>query len=585
MEYAQPKYNGEPTIKAIASGLGTLGRYGDNYMVHAAEGETVVPAEVLDANPELKQHLFWQMKMMGIKDPNRYVVGNNLNSINPVTGQPEFFFKKIFKAVKKVFKKVLPIAAPIIGNLIAPGIGGIIASGLVTKLQGGSWGDVLKSAALSYGVGALGQGLGGALTSAQAGTGIGSGFLGGLQRGALAPFQAAGNLFSSGANNPLAQGIFGPGGTQTFFSGANVPDQTGFSLQQGAPPVGSQTLGYKGGIFPTYNPNAAAAGGASAVTGGTDVNRRVINRGPYTNQAGPGTRVNTGGTDVNVQRYAQLGGENPGIDPWQRPVGAPATSSEKVIFGANDPATQAQLRMSQSSVPEGYYDQLTQPSAAETIQTNTPAGEQPNVFRRIITGEGEGGRLGGAERLAERAWEDLGPTAVGFGVPAALAYFATDDPDDLPEDNKPLPGTEEANYYLEYQSRKGEDGRPLKDAEGIRLLRLAGVAPVQNAQTIASSTGLTLAEAQSFIDNFYGAADPFVIDPGAPNPEPLTLSAARGGEITGPGTGTSDSIPARLSDGEFVMTADAVRGAGNGDRNLGAARMYDMMSRYERGVA
>ena len=138
MEYAQPKYNGEPTIKAIASGLGTLGRYGDNYMVHAAEGETVVPAEVLDANPELKQHLFWQMRMMGIKDPNRYVVGNNLNSINPVTGQPEFFFKKIFKAVKKVFKKVLPIAAPIIGNLIAPGIGGIIASGLVTKLLEGS---------------------------------------------------------------------------------------------------------------------------------------------------------------------------------------------------------------------------------------------------------------------------------------------------------------------------------------------------------------------------------------------------------------------------------------------------------------
>ena len=57
---------------------------------------------------------------------------------------------------------------------------------------------------------------------------------------------------------------------------------------------------------------------------------------------------------------------------------------------------------------------------------------------------------------------------------------------------------------------------------------------------------------------------------------------ARGGEVVGPGSGTSDSIPARLSDGEFVMTADAVRNAGNGDRNLGAARMYDMMSRFER---
>ena len=55
-----------------------------------------------------------------------------------------------------------------------------------------------------------------------------------------------------------------------------------------------------------------------------------------------------------------------------------------------------------------------------------------------------------------------------------------------------------------------------------------------------------------------------------------------GGEITGPGTGTSDSIPARLSDGEFVITADAVQGMGNGSRDLGAARMYDLMSRYER---
>ena len=60
------------------------------------------------------------------------------------------------------------------------------------------------------------------------------------------------------------------------------------------------------------------------------------------------------------------------------------------------------------------------------------------------------------------------------------------------------------------------------------------------------------------------------------------FTAAGGGEVNGPGTGTSDSVPARLSDGEFVVTADAVRGAGGGDRNVGAARMYDMMSQLER---
>ena len=69
---------------------------------------------------------------------------------------------------------------------------------------------------------------------------------------------------------------------------------------------------------------------------------------------------------------------------------------------------------------------------------------------------------------------------------------------------------------------------------------------------------------------------------------------AMGGYVEGPGTGTSDSIPAaiyqnggrvqeaRLSDGEFVMTADAVKGAGGGNRNAGAAKMYQMMNQFER---
>jgi len=53
------------------------------------------------------------------------------------------------------------------------------------------------------------------------------------------------------------------------------------------------------------------------------------------------------------------------------------------------------------------------------------------------------------------------------------------------------------------------------------------------------------------------------------------------GEISGPGTGTSDSIPAMLSDGEFVMTAKAVKGAGGGDRMAGARKMYEMMDQLE----
>ena len=56
----------------------------------------------------------------------------------------------------------------------------------------------------------------------------------------------------------------------------------------------------------------------------------------------------------------------------------------------------------------------------------------------------------------------------------------------------------------------------------------------------------------------------------------------RTGQISGPGTEKSDSIPAMLSDGEFVMTAKAVRGAGKGSRRAGAKKMYALMHQLEK---
>lgn len=77
------------------------------------------------------------------------------------------------------------------------------------------------------------------------------------------------------------------------------------------------------------------------------------------------------------------------------------------------------------------------------------------------------------------------------------------------------------------------------------------------------------------------------------------LDMRGGGESIGPGTGTSDDIPAMLSDGEFVMTAKANNGAGgfkitkskvglelipNGkpNRKKGAANMMKLMKHFER---
>ena len=70
------------------------------------------------------------------------------------------------------------------------------------------------------------------------------------------------------------------------------------------------------------------------------------------------------------------------------------------------------------------------------------------------------------------------------------------------------------------------------------------------------------------------------------------------GNINGMGTETSDDIPAMLSDGEFVMTGQAVRGAGayelakedggiltlipslDEDRERGTDLMYSMMEEF-----
>ena len=73
--------------------------------------------------------------------------------------------------------------------------------------------------------------------------------------------------------------------------------------------------------------------------------------------------------------------------------------------------------------------------------------------------------------------------------------------------------------------------------------------------------------------------NPIAVSPGMAKGGVMDLR--QGGESEGPGTGTSDDIPAMLSDGEFVMTAKAVRGAGGGDRREGAKKMYEAMDRLE----
>ena len=131
-------------FKSFVSKIGGLGRYEDTYMVHAAEGETVVPMEVLDRNPLLKKRLFKTMMEMGI-EPGRYIVGNDLNSKNPVTGQPEFFLKKIVSQIRKAMpgdseKYLGALAGMATGNPFYGAIAGGVGGGIPGAILGGGSG-------------------------------------------------------------------------------------------------------------------------------------------------------------------------------------------------------------------------------------------------------------------------------------------------------------------------------------------------------------------------------------------------------------------------------------------------------------
>ena len=135
--------------------MAEMGRFGDNNIAHVQTGEMVVPKSVLDNNPSLKVGIQRAIAIEG-NDPRRYTVGDPRNSINPMTGQPEFFD----------FKKLLPI----LGAVLLPGIGSGIAGALgLTGTAGKVVGSALTGA-LASGLtggspiqGALTGGLGGAL--------------------------------------------------------------------------------------------------------------------------------------------------------------------------------------------------------------------------------------------------------------------------------------------------------------------------------------------------------------------------------------------------------------------------------------
>jgi len=411
--------NGINSMKEIANRMAQMGRNGDNYVIHASEREMLVPREVVEKNPELRNQIMQSIAAEGA-DPEAYIVGSDANSINPMTGQREFFLKKLVRGVKKiaskvvnVVKKAAPVILPIALNMAFPGLGtiasGALGAGIGTLVQGGSIKDAFRNAAFGGAMGGLYSGISGVMS--------GQGFMSGVQQGLPAAFRPTATIptVSTSGMEPAAA-------PAEVAAPAAAPEAQPNFFERAADRVGD--------FF----------GGGNRLTGEARLAEIERLAGLYPNAPSSAIEAAVGGGGTTLQRFGPMIGGGLALG---------------ALTGAFEPIPADPI-----DVP-GY----------DTTSTDLVA-QSPERYR--------------------------------VGVPGAPTYAT------------------------------------------VNQVRIP---------TLAAQGG----EMESF--------------------------PRRMGAIAGPGTETSDDVPAMLSDGEFVMTARAVRGAGNGSREKGVRRMYDMMRMFEGGVA
>ena len=522
-------------VKQVADKLAEYGRYEDEYMVHAAEGETVIPAQVLDLNPRLKAKLYREMREMGL-EPERYVVGNELNSLNPVTGQPEFFLKKIFKGIKKavkkvvkVFKKVAPVVLPFVLNAVFPGMGtvlsGALGSGLGTAIQGGNLKDVLKSAAIGGAAGFIG----GKITGAE--TGIGDDPFK-FQN----PFGGAEQAATGATSDVVAQNV---GATPTTPPSGALPPASDLS-----PVAQNLNMTPSGGLTPL---EAQVAQGLSPTAPspavGTDFVGQAANAGAVSTPVG-------GDISSSLLQPEQVSGLTAAGQPLPQGV---------------DPST---LNVSNTTTAGDVLSGTATPEVTQSYLQAVDSGR--NIFERAGDYLFRGGRS-----PAEIAMEAsrAGMDAAQLARQEALSMGLTE--------------AETSKYVLDVvkEAKAGVQPGMFQKYLPSTALALAG---------LGAAGGFETPELEPLYDPYGGATGMSLLEQNRAMYAPGVFRYAAGGgdvsfprmngAIYGPGTETSDDIPAMLSDGEFVMTARAVRGAGDGDRERGMQRMYDIMRRFEGGA-
>ena len=506
-------------------------------------------------------------------------------TINPQTGLPEFFLKKAFKAVTKPIKAIASstvgriVLTVALGAVLGPAglglssalAGGIAAAG-TTLAAGGNLKDALISGAIggmSIGfapnVGAVMPGAAGSFlnTALSAGAiGAAGGLLRGqslseaLKSGAITGITAAGTNSLSDTIKPASRDFdttdvspgqpevltpgnvsaANPSGTGTpvltpnTVSATNVPRDFDF-VDSNVPPS-SQGISN----LPTQvTPNASATPGAEPPGFFSRLSERIMPSNATTDQL----------QNSDAFKNARAAGAS-----YDQAIKAEENVMNPGFLSRYGPATA--LGIGAMALSGGFKSQQPSPPGMvnPSISGETLVGQNPNKY--IVQGmpgvrydaSGNIDRTGtGTEYQPNPAFQSSQTFATPqYGMPGQPAYPTYTPPMTAAA---PVPGnpvSQPYNTMAMYNFMPSNQPRYMADG-GI-----AGMFPPGESVMRMNRGGYP----------------------------------RKTGQISGPGTGTSDDIPAMLSDGEFVVTAKAVRGVGNGSRREGAKKLYRMMHAMEK---
>jgi hypothetical protein len=524
---------GLPQMTPIAREMAAMGRNGDTMLAH------ITPQEAM------------MLQRMG-----------GSGTINPYTGLPEFFLKKLFKgigkAIKSVGKAVKKFAKSTVGRIVLSVALGAFLGPMATGFLSGMGVTVGAAAAtgISAGIGVFGSSL-------LAGDGFKNSLRNGLTAGALS-FGVAGVTQGFSAPAAGAPQTLGEGFTKGL-DNITSPFRKAADFIRGGPDAAAQTASDSAiktaqdyVTQPAINdPTAQLALGdspynsfgqgpprltgeeyfkASPYTSG--LSSQEFNKNLITNQAvDPGSLDYSG--QLAAERGTQIGypgGSGPPVVPYAADAGSLPGISPSSVTGPELGAPLNRVQpLSPANAPAVAPGAATSSAGPTMIDRAQSFYQDPSVksFGNIF--------------YDASAKTTLGKLAPGLTT-AGIAYLASGDPF-----KAPLP---------EGMTQEEFDAKIAQDQAQFRQDRPAFYG--------------SFTRPEYYLPPTYRAAE-------GSGPEGVENFPRKNGAINGPGTGTSDDIPAMLSDGEFVFTAKSVRNMGGGSRRKGAAKMYKLMKMLEGG--